>query len=480
MLGNQIGFAADPSHGLKGTMNALRNQGTIQLSKEEVEQFNLISDKVHWQAILDLVELQKDMEHPINKKLNEGTIKRCSDHFGKMDVQASMQIFHKDTAAGISFMVDSGKYPREYLTTAHFVWQVAHWYEIMSARYVTLAFSYKNMEKFDEQVAWLKSFMRNFIKMIISGRQRVSAAKGTPGAMETVQKSILLSGTTTLWLVPKILADPEVEFYPAGRGLGDPVESHNGVMRMKGKNPTPLQVKRFSKIICISQLMCRIMGSNVPPDDAEFLTEFKYVKKMKEVDKSEDAEDIETFIEVEFNPGDFSSFEDYSERNSLSSFAGYVLWVTIMTKSKCDTCKNALVDKNENNDQHLNNLIVDKSWGNSKRVRPTKLGNEIFHVAELIFKEVRDKYYNQKNIRERLVNFIHRQILHRFESSDRTDEIPMCHLRLILTRFMKGRLFFWADFMNKNDKNIPVNIEMENEESFASKSTRSTVIPQLK
>ena len=79
-----------------------------------------------------------------------------------------------------------------------------------------------------------------------------------------------------------------------------------------------------------------------------------------------------------------------------------------------------------------------------------------------------------------LVNFIHRQILHRFESSDRTDEIPMCHLRLILTRFMKGRLFFWADFMNKNDKNIPVNIEMENEESFASKSTRSTVIPQLK
>ena len=68
---------------------------------------------------------------------------------------------------------------------------------------------------------------------------------------------------------------------------------------------------------------------------------------------------------------------------------------------------------------------------------------------------------------------MHQQILEQFD-----DEVPRCHIRLIIARFMKGRLFFWANFMNQNDE-ATVNKEIAYNESFASKTARSKTIPEL-
>ena len=51
------------------------------------------------------------------------------------------------------------------------------------------------------------------------------------------------------------------------------------------------------------------------------------------------------------------------------------------------------------------------------------------------------------------------------------------HLKLVITRFMKGRLFFWANHMNKHDKKLLKDAKVD--QSFASKSSRQLKAPEL-
>ena len=87
-----------------------------------------------------------------------------------------------------------------------------------------------------------------------------------------------MSAKSIIWLQEQMLSDPEVKYYAAGRALGDSIEAHNGHLRFYQKNPSPTQVKRFSKIISVSHFLTRVMGSNVPPDESVFLTEFENLK----------------------------------------------------------------------------------------------------------------------------------------------------------------------------------------------------------
>ena len=471
-----MGFNPDPSHAAKGLKNFLINRRQLILSQEEVDEFNLVSNIVDYQAVEDLVEFTSKHEMNIAPHINHAVLKKAADRYGKMDVGACIKIFSKDTSAGISLMVESGKYPHSYTTTAHWIWQVAHWFEIMSARGIVHAFSFKDKAAMLKDFKFLKRFSYLISKVILTARQAKAVEKGEEPCLELVQKSILMSRKTILWAALRILEDPEVSFFPPGRGSGDPVEAHHGHMKYYQPSPLPSQVKIFSKIISISQFLTRIMGSNVAPDDSVFLTEFRDIKKMREKETALEYEDLDHFIVTKFDPDDFTdcTFDDYAQANALSYFIGYVMYKTILTQSKCDTCKKAYINDDPNiNDQYVNNLIVDKDWGKGCLTRPSKLANQVFHLVEKLFKTNRAKYLNQKNIKERLVGFMHQQILEQFD-----DEVPRCHIRLIIARFMKGRLFFWANFMNQNDE-ATVNKEIAYNESFASKTARSKTIPEL-
>ena len=280
-------------------------------------------------------------------------------------------------------------------------------------------------------------------------------------------------------LQEKILQDPEVEFFSAGRTLQDPCESHNGHLRMYQKNPTPVQVKRFNKIISLSSFLSRVMGSNVAPDDSEFLTEFSDLKNMIALENAEQDEDLEHFTNVGFDPGDFQNFEDYAETNAWSHYGGYVLYKTIETKSKCDQCKNILVAQNSDENHYSVNTLIDfKEWKEKPGclTRPSKLANELFYLLEALFKSNRDQYFNQKNIKDRLVDFMYQQVI----TYDKFDVIHKNHLKVIIARFMKGRLFFWANFINQSDRKLMSETKIILNESFGSKSTRSMNHPDLK
>ena len=61
---------------------------------------------------------------------------------------------------------------------------------------------------------------------------------------------------------------------------------------------------------------------------------------------------------------------------------------------------------------------------------------------------------------------------------DKFNEIPhKHHLKIVITRFLKGRLFFWANHLNKSDKQLLKDAKVDH--SFASKSVRSMNAPGL-
>ena len=272
--GHPIGFNPDPNHAVKGLKNFLINKRQLTLSQEEVDEFGLPSNIVDYQAIEDLVEFTSTHEMNISHQVSKAVLKKAADRYGKMDVGATIKIFSEDTAAGIMMMVESGHYPKTYATTAHWIRQVAKWIRIMDARGFAHSFSHKDMEQYDKQCKFLRRFAYLTSKMVLTDRQAMAIENGLPPCLELVQKSIWMSCQSTIWTAEKVLQDPEVNFWPGGRGSGDPVESHHGHMKVYQKTPSPSQVKTFSKIISISQFLTRIMGSNVSPDDTEFLTEF--------------------------------------------------------------------------------------------------------------------------------------------------------------------------------------------------------------
>ena len=85
---------------------------------------------------------------------------------------------------------------------------------------------------------------------------------------------------TILWLQEEVLKNDAVEFFCAGRVLCDVIESHHGQLRLKQINPTPREVKRFTKLIIMSLFLHRVNKGSYGDDDSEFLTEFKDFKKL--------------------------------------------------------------------------------------------------------------------------------------------------------------------------------------------------------
>ena len=124
-------WCPDGSHALKGIKNFLYNHGEIRLSQEEVQDYDLDSDLVEFQAIKDLVEFQENLEAKLAPRLSRAVLEKAGEKYGKMDVGAAIAIFHTDTSNGICFMMSKGGYPQRYSTTAHCIEKIAKWYQIM-------------------------------------------------------------------------------------------------------------------------------------------------------------------------------------------------------------------------------------------------------------------------------------------------------------------------------------------------------------
>ena len=220
-------------------------------------------------------------------------------------------------------------------------------------------------------------------------------------------------------------------------------------------------------------------GHNYLDDDrTETLLDFsmwRQAVKDQEAAAEEVDEDLVEFkmycIENNFDPRDFHTGDQFSEANALSNYIGYCLKKkTNVTKCKLCIAK-YIVPKGALNDDPLNTLIVTKmAFSRIAYVNPTVFANDVFHYAEAMFREIRDKYITEKDMDKKLKAKILTELVAKFV------DFPECgHFEKILDLFLRGRWHFYAEHLNKFGYKAHEE-EIQQSAAHASKSTAAKVI----
>ena len=475
----KVGVICDAPHLLKNWKNALCrcvNGKKIRMDKSFQDYWGLETNEIELEAVQAVIDFQSKFEMKLHPKLTQKVLDEAQSTHGKMDVSRAMIIMSKKTSQAIKILVEMFNYPKRFLATAEFIFEIAHWFEIMSARTRDHSFSYRKMDKYDELIAFLRS-NKSFVKTLIFYEGQAS--------LEEVQKGTLMTTQTSYWCANELLNDPDDPFdfvMPARLGC-DCCENFNSDIRIHCKDPTCVKFLAFTKAINLSHFFGGVMNSSYLVDDTtkEFLTDFKMIKQMKKDEEEfyndEATEVIEHFTNIQFDP-DFENCtaQELSEANSVSNYLGCILDRVIrnpnLKKAHCQACLQFYFDQEEQNLQPVNNFIILKQYDHTQKHmnRPSVLANKIFHECELLFRANRDKYVDiGKDMSKKLVGFLHTELHAKFH-----EIVPLCHFELILRRFMKGRIHFWCIFLTEEKREL--NDEIREELSFSSRSARQMQI----
>lgn len=458
-IDHDIVVFADPAHGIKSQRNMFFNHKSITMSEKFRKKYNLKSGKIDWNVIKKLINYQSGKELKIAPHLKDHML--VLGTYSKMNVGIAKKILSRDTGAAIEWLVKHENWPETDLATAKFCNLHGYWYDILSERGTTgLAFSLKNEEKHTEVIEFLQEFME-FIGGLKYEKNQVG--------LKPVQKGILMSTTSIIWLQDFMLNKMKVDFFRAGKILGDAIESFHGDVRAINSNPTALNYKRYCKSLSVIQVMANLKrGRSYEEETSNFLTQLKDFRKLQEENMAQEDKEDEQLLEASYteNPSNIS------EAASLAYLGGYVLFKTICTKSKCQNCKKIYVSDHEDQPEEVNSLISFKEYKQGKLVTPSPVGNRLMEALESLFRTNREKFKRKKNQLTNISTLVIDQLTKDFP------DLPKCHLSLIVTRFMKIRLLFWGDQITKELKAIHKKSLVT--ASYASKSTRAKTASQLK
>ena len=273
----------------------------------------------------------------------------------------------------------------------------------------------------------LEEFMEMFAKIKFHSTQR---------EMWGVQKVVILTTTSIIWLKDKLFEEENgITVFSPGKVLGNAVENVHTQIREMDSHPTPVKFMRIVKALFMSNLLKRPnAGSSYEDDGATcYLAEFRDIKKIEEEKMAEQIEDEDYFIAQQYEPGDFDDV------TTLMHHAGYVLKKCIKNdKYKCKTCIPIWIDK-DNHDLE-NSLIDAKEHSEGALTRPSKLANKVFCGMEAMFQRNREEYQGRKN----QVDILKVNILENLNY-----ELPDCHVKKIVGRWLTNRMHFWASFKHK-------------------------------
>ena len=437
----------------------MKNQKTLIVHPEFVKHYELESDEVLWEAVLALVEYDEGLTEKGTKRelkiaphITRAMVELIG--FSPMNVGPAKQVCSHKTADSIRYGIAHCGFPKKWGTTARCFDIIASWYELANSRGRIHCFTKEN---YQEKCDVLQE-ARDFICTMRLHPSQVNSYK-------PVQRGMILSFSCKSQLARKLLWDEGFGYYMPGMASNDKVENFHSQIREHNSLPTPLLYKRFVKVLSVTQLWTPLGKGRSYEDYVSdtFLTDLKSFKEMAKEDEEEYDADIEYFKTLDFEPGDFV------DACSLAYFAGVILYKTICTRSSCQTCQNLYISSVDDKEQdESNELILFKELDTGYLVRPTALANSIFKIAETVFKEERGKLKNRSNISNILKAIIVKVV------RDYHEEVPVCHIEVIINRFVRSRLFFWSELDNgrlqtEQEKQI------ENE-SFASKTTRAQVL----
>ena len=181
---------------------------------------------------------------------------------------------------------------------------------------------------------------------------------------------------------------------------------------------------------------------------------------IEQIQQLTEAEEDDTFFEqtkIEFDP----------KEGSFVFFIGYILKKTILSKSECksltNNCTSQWVTKviDPKNEFHL--LINQREYVEGALTRPSEKAIDMFIIAEKVFRAHRDEWKHDRNAASKFTD----RALETIE--DKYSTVKKCHLRLIISRFMRARLHFYASFETK--KEVPKNAANIRSAANASKTT---------
>ena len=166
--------------------------------------------------------------------------------------------------------------------------------------------------------------------------------------------------------------------------------------------------------------------------------------------------DLEDLI---FSIGEYQ-ISDFAEEQGLMYHLGYVLKKTICTVSKCQCCIDTLTI-NEDDRDLKHSLIVEKAHTEGSLIFPSKLAYEVFEIANARFMENRDSFVTVAKGLDKFIDWLRKDLI------EIHPDFPLCHLDLILRRFFKVRMYFWARYLDAQLQNAIKDQKNKNYDSRA-------------
>ena len=144
--------------------------------------------------------------------------------------------------------------------------------------------------------------------------------------------------------------------------------------------------------------------------------------------------------DVIFQIGDFE-ISDLAEQQGLVYHIGYIVKKTICTQSHCQHCID-LLTTSEDNQELRHSLILEKAYTEGAFILPSKLACDVLESANAKFMTNRNQFSKAPRTLDKFIDWLKEDLAENFP------DFPLCHLDLILRRFFKVRMYFWARFLD--------------------------------
>lgn len=432
-----VAVMPDEAHVIK-SIRKLGFNHRPKINKKYVQKWGLVSGEVDFQCIIDLINFQEEHQLQIAPHLSKET---CVDlgQYAAMNVAPAVHVCSRETAAAIEFMIEHYEWDEKYRATAKFCYMVGKWHAYMSARKPELAFVKNNPAKNATIIAFLEEFCDFFATLKVSANQK---------SFWLIQKTVLLSTTSLIYLAKFLIDENDMKMFMGGRTLGDVVENLHSLIRAINAYPDPILYLRIVKGIALSQFLGTGVkkGSYGEDNSTEQLINFDNIKALCD-EKKQIVIDDDLFLDEVSDRTE----ADFAYVASLANVAGYFLRKIInrpATRSqkrfKCQKCCDVWIQKRNEPNQAENTLIELKEWAEGALTKPSALANDAFFYMEVLFMTNRDTYRTQKGILKPLVTNIVENLQEKFNN-----QFPICHVSIIVERYINCRLHRWAKFMDK-------------------------------
>ena len=429
----EVAVLSDVPHLLKNSRNGLMKHKEWIVHPAHVRKYQLPTDKIKWEVIERAAKFIENKELKIAPHLKMEYFDL--NNFSKMNVLPAKWVFSHETGTAIEFLVKNypDLFPETDLTTAHFCKMYGKFYDLTTSRTPRFSFHKDHLE---ENIALIEEFCHYFKLLKVSPKQKDSYWK--------FQRATVLTCHSLIWLAKLMVEKIGYDFFLGGRVTNDSVENLHSVIRGYDPKPTPINYKRYLKAVIMTQFLKPVTNVNNMAyesdheENSRFLIDFNDCKSVAKEVVEDFEEDEEYFNSIGFNP------EDFTEENSLSYVGGYMLRKTIFYgKSQCDDCTERFIDKSGEKDQESNTLINMREYTDGCMISPSRSANLIFDIAEGVFRDKRESIKKKTGICNALTNLAFTSV------QTQLPNIPVCHLKLILSRFLSSRLHFYASHCNK-------------------------------